>query len=173
MKKLATSGCAATLLLISGIAVAGSESGLYVGGSLGTVSQDISTADVSFDDDDTGYKIFAGYNLGLIPLIDLAIEGSYVDLGKVTSSEFSSETTAWTAFGLAGFKLGPIGLFGKLGMIAWDSKSSGGDDSGSDPAYGVGASIQLGSIALRAEYELFETDSIDIDYFSVGAAWTF
>lgn len=153
--------------------MAGSESGLYLGGSLGTVSQDVSTADVSFDDDDTGYKIFAGYNLGLIPLIDLAIEGSYVDFGKVTSSGFDFETTAWSAFGLAGFKLGPIGLFGKLGMFMWDSESSGGDDSGSDPAYGVGARLQLGSIALRAEYELFDTDTVDIDFFSVGAAWTF
>jgi hypothetical protein len=180
MNKSIATGCAAALLLTSGIAAAGAESGLYLGGSLGTTSVDVDTGTVEFDDDDTGYKIFAGYNFGLIPLLDLAVEGSYVDFGEVSSSQIGNADvgiTAWDAFGVAGFKLGPIGVFGKVGMIAWESESDAVqeelDDSGSDPAYGIGARFQLGSVSLRAEYEIFDTDAADIDYFSVGAAWTF
>jgi hypothetical protein len=47
------------------------------------------------------------------------------------------------------------------------------DDSGSDPAYGAGVRFQLGSLALRAEYEVFDIDVAEIEYVSVGAAWTF
>ena len=79
MKKLTHIGCGAVLLFLSSLAWAGSESGLYLGGSLGSADLDVSSPTVNFNDDDTGYKIFAGYNFGLIPLIDLAIEGSYVD----------------------------------------------------------------------------------------------
>jgi hypothetical protein len=180
MNKSIATGCTAALLLTSGVAAAGAESGLYLGGSLGTTSVDVDTGTVEFDDDDSGYKIFAGYNFGLIPLLDLAIEGSYVDFGEVSSAEIGNADvgiTGWDAFGVAGFKLGPIGVFGKVGMIAWESESDAVqdelDDSGSDPAYGIGASFQLGSLAFRAEYELFDTGDADVDYFSVGAAWTF
>lgn len=180
MKRLMTAGCSAALLLMSGIAYAGADSGLYLGGSLGTTSVDVDTGTANFDEEDSGYKIFAGYNFGLFPLIDLAVEGSYVDFGEVSSAQIGNADvgiSGWDAFGLAGFNLGPIGLFGKMGMMAWESESDavqkGLDDSGSDPAYGVGARFQLGSVSLRAEYEIFETDAADIDYFSVGAAWTF
>ncbi len=184
MKQWWTTGCATALLLFSGIAAAGSESGLYLGGSLGWASLDFSFdsdgVNVDFDDDDTGFKIFAGYNLGLVPFVDLAIEGSYVDFGEASHATIGNAdvgVTGWDAFGLAGFKLGPIGLFGKVGMIAWDSSSNAVqtalDDSGSDPAYGIGARFQIGSIAVRAEYELFDIDTVDISYFSVGGSWTF
>lgn len=171
----------------SGAALAGSDSGFYIGGSLGSAEVDYSDnlpdfGDISFDDTDTGYKVFAGYNFGWVPLVNLAIEGAYVDFGshdgeiaEVTGNKI--ESNGWTAFGLAGVDLGPIGLFAKAGMFLWDSdvKSEFGDtsDSGTDPAYGIGAKIQLGSIAVRAEWELFELDRVDIDYFSVGASYTF
>jgi len=180
MMKLAATGCVAVLLLTPGIALAGAESGFYMGGSLGSANLDISTTDVNIDDDDTAYKIFAGYNFGLIPLIDLAVEGSYVDLGEASSVQIGDSNvgvTGWDVFGLAGFKLGPIGLFGKAGFIDWDSESDifqdQLDDSGTDPAYGIGARFQIGSASVRAEYEWFELDIGDIEYLSVGASWTF
>lgn len=160
--------------------MAGAESGFYLGGSLGSANLDFSTVDVNFDDDDTAYKIFAGYNFGIIPLIDIAIEGSYVDFGEASSVQIGDTNvgvTGWDAFGLAGFKLGPIGLFGKVGFIAWDSESDvlqdQLNDSGSDPAYGIGARFQIGSLSVRAEYEWFDIDIADIEYVSVGASWTF
>lgn len=178
--------CGSVLLLsLSSIAVAGSDSGFYLGGSVGTADHDASfrdgDTDINFDDDDAGYKIFAGYNFGLVPFIDLAVEGSYVDFGEAGSEILGGNAnvsvTGWDAFGLAGIKLGTLGLFAKAGAIAWDSETevlaNKLDDSGSDPAYGIGARFQIGSLAVRAEYEVFDVDVADIGYFSVGAAWTF
>ncbi|CAN0605037.1 unnamed protein product, partial [Ectocarpus sp. 12 AP-2014] len=79
---------AVPLLAVSGNALAGSDSGLYLGASIGEAQLDFDDdrpgandidVDIDFDDEDTAYKVFAGYNLGLIPLVDLAVEGAYVD----------------------------------------------------------------------------------------------
>lgn len=177
----------AVLMGTSSWAIAGSESGFYIGGSTGTASIDYSENDpdvgeINFDDDDTGYKVFAGYNLGLVPFLNLAVEGSYVDFGSqegeiASIPGFSIDTTAFAGFGLVGFDLGPVGLFAKAGMFSWDvdfdTPLGSVSESGTDPAYGLGAKVQLGSIAVRAEYELFDLDDIEIDYFSVGASYTF
>ncbi|SFL91522.1 outer membrane beta-barrel protein [Marinobacter zhejiangensis] len=176
-----------TFLLMSGAVFAGSDSGLYVGASVGSSQLDYSDNDpdlgeVDFDDDDAGYKIFAGYNLGFVPLVDVAVEGAYVDFGefggKINNVGGNDlEVTGWTLAGLAGVNLGPVGLFAKVGAIDWDGDIDGsvgsGSDDGTDPLYGIGAKFQLMSFQVRAEYELFDLDEVDIDYFSVGAAFTF
>lgn len=174
-------------LFMSQAAYAGSDSGFYLGGSIGSASLDFEeeneeVGSFDFDDDDNGYKVYGGFNFGLVPLIDLAVEGGYVNFGTFAgaigdNTADSIDASAWSAFGLAGFKLGPIGLFAKTGLIKWDVEfdTEIGDfsDSGSDPAYGLGARFQIGPLAARAEYELFDMDGVDIDYLSVGAAYTF
>ena len=186
MSKTIHVGCATLLLGLTSTAWAGNESGVYIGGSLGSAATAVSYTDpdigsVDFDDDDTAYKVFVGYNFGLIPLVNLAVEGSYVDLGAAmgSASGNSVETshTAFDAFGLVGFNLGPIELFGKVGAAEWDSEaktqSNTTDDSGTDAVYGVGAQLHLGPAAIRAEYERFDLETADIGLFSVGAAFTF
>lgn len=172
--------CGLALLAIPGMAIAGAKSGPYIGASVGQASLNFSKGIVDFDDDDTAYKIFAGYNFGVVPLVDLGVEGSYVNFGEASDIEIFDEdvgVTGWDVFGVAGLKLGPFGLFGKIGAIYWDSKSDVIqdvlDDSGTDMAYGIGARFQIGPISVRAEYELFDIDIVDIGYYSVGAAWTF
>ena len=181
MKKLTISGIALVLLLVSGTAWAGGESGLYLGGSLGSASLDVSDGGVAYDDNDTAYKIFGGYNFGIIPLINLAIEGSYVDFGtargNVSGNSVDTSVTGWDLFGLVGVNMGPVSLFGKVGAIRWDGESSylaqSGNDSGTDPAYGVGLQLQLGSFAIRTEYELFTVNKVDIGFASAGVSYTF
>jgi len=185
MKKLIITSGSLLLLSFSNLLWAGSETGFYLGGSLGSADLDGSIrdgkTDINFNDDDSGYKIFAGYNFGVVPMIDLAIEGSYVDFGEgaseIQGGNASVGVKGWDAFGLAGVKLGPVGLFAKAGAIAWDSeseiRSNKLDDSGSDPAYGAGVRFQIGSLAIRGEYEVFDIDVAEVEYVSVGAAWTF
>lgn len=186
MNKTILTGSAALLLCLTNVAWAGNESGLYLGGSIGSAATDVSYNDsgigsINYDDTDSSYKVFFGYNFGVIPLLNLAIEGSYVDMGTVAGSVSGNtvETShnAYDAFGLVGLNLGPFELFGKVGMAAWDSESkvqsTTSDDSGTDPAYGLGAQFQLGSAALRAEFEFFDLEKADIGLFSVGAAYTF
>jgi hypothetical protein len=185
MKKLILITSSLLLLFLSSLTWGGAETGLYLGGSLGSSDLDGSLrdgeTDININGDDSGYKIFAGYNFGIAPIIDLAIEGSYVDFGE-GASEIQGRNAAvgvkgWDAFGLAGIKLGPIGVFAKAGAIAWDSESKipthKRDDSGRAPAYGAGIRFQLGSLALRAEYEVFDIEVAEVEYVSVGAAWTF
>jgi hypothetical protein len=177
MKKLTIAGLALVFLLVSGTAWAGAESGLYLGASGGSAGIDVSDGTVSYDDSDTAYKIFAGYNFGIIPLINLAVEGSYVDFGtakgNVLGSTVETSVTGWDLFGLVGVNMGPFSLFGKVGAIRWDGKSSGGNDSGTDPAYGLGLQLQISSFAIRAEYERFTLDKVDIGFASAGVSFTF
>ena len=168
--------------------MAGSESGLYLGGSIGQATvtakgQTPNNDDFDFSEEDASYKIFLGYNFGIIPLIDLAVEGSYVDFGKPSGTladgtNVEIDLVGWDAFGLAALTFGPFSVFGKMGLLSWDSDSSfngqSESESGSDSAYGLGAKFILGSIALRAQYEYFDVNELDDLYMvSAGLSYTF
>jgi hypothetical protein len=180
MRKLTIPGCALVLLLVSSPAWAGGDSGPYLGASLGSAGLDVSAGGVDLDDA-TAFKIFGGYNFGIVPLVNLAIEGSYVNFGTAEGSSGASSAEASVsgldAFGLVGVNMGPVSLFGKVGAIYWDSEFSAPsqttDESGTDPAYGVGLQFQLLSIAIRAEYEIFALDDVDIGFLSAGVSYTF
>ncbi|BCD99390.1 outer membrane beta-barrel protein [Marinagarivorans cellulosilyticus] len=151
-----------------------------MGGSVGQTSVKADDVDTSIDDDSSAYKIILGYNLGLVPLIDLAVEADYRDFGSFKSGDgaLEADLTTFDVYGLAGFDVGPIGLFAKLGYSSADGefKYSDGkfDESDSDVTYGIGAKFQIGSFAVRAEYESFEFEGIDDLYmFSAGAVYTF
>jgi len=154
---------------------AGADSGFYIGGGVGDAT--VKDTSSNFDASDGAYKIFGGYNIGFIPLVDFAVEASYVDFGKPSTTAGSVEITGLNAFGLAGLSFGPFGLFAKAGMINWDSDATFGtttSDSGTDPAYGLGARFALGPISLRAEYELYDVSGVsDLDMVSISASYTF
>jgi hypothetical protein len=190
VKKRLSINSLATLALLIGLApltVAQADSGFYVGGSIGSASIDVSVPDsdigaFDFDESDTGYKVFLGYNIDLA-VFDLAIEGGYVDLGapsgNVLGMPVGLDITGLDAFLLAGFELGPIGIFGKAGVITWDvdakiDRMNAGGDDGTDPAYGVGLRFSIASFEIRAEYEIFDLESTkDVHMASIGFAVTF
>lgn len=165
---------------------ASADSGFYIGGSLGsaTVEVDVSDSQIpgfsEFDEDDAGYKVFAGYNWDL-PLLKLGIEGGYTDFGNpdinVSGFQFDVAPTGLSVFGVAGVGLGPVDVFGKAGMIAWDADINEDglmySDDGTDPAFGVGLRFSLGRVQLRGEYELFDIEEADVTMLSVGVAWQF
>ena len=176
MKKAVLMILSMALLFITGVANAGNKTGPFIGGSLGYAATDVSEDQYDFDDEDLGFKFFGGYNFGIIPLLDLAVEGSYVDFGHAADiGNIGVDVTGWDLFGLAALNLGPIGVFGKVGQIWWksDSDSSLLDDSGNDMAYGVGVRFQIGSFGIRGEYEYFDLDNANVGMFSAGVSWTF
>ena len=136
------------------IASAGADSGFYIGGGAGE-------SDAS--ETDTAYKAFGGFNFGVIPLIDLAVEASYVDMGT------AADITAINAFGLGGLSFGPFGVFVKAGVAEIDTKLGSSETEG---VYGVGARFQFGSLAVRAEYEEYDVVG-DLSMISVSGVWTF
>ena len=164
--------CLSGLLLASPAAVfAGADSGFYIGAGVGDAGVDASEGD--FDESDSAYKIFGGYNIGFIPLVDFAVEASYVDFGSPDDGVVNVDVTGLNAFGLAGLSFGPFGVFAKAGMISWDVDGKGVSDSGTDPAYGLGARFAIGSFAIRAEYELYDIDVADVEMISVSGVYTF
>jgi hypothetical protein len=181
--------CAAVLVaagLLPLAASAGTQSGFYLGAGLGQASVGDIDADalgeVSFDGDDTGWKIFGGYNFGLFPLIDLAIEAGYVDFGNpddnVGGTRVEVDAHGLDIFGLVGGNIGPVGVFAKVGLVNWDADLSAdgesASDDGTDPAYGIGARLKFGSLEVRGEYELFDVDAADdVNLLSVSGVWTF
>jgi outer membrane immunogenic protein len=178
-----------SLALVPLGAVQAAESGFYLGGSIGQASFDVPT-DIteipSFNEDDTGYKVFGGYNFN-IGIINLGVEGGYVDFGnpsaRFNTAVLSIDADGWNVWGIGGVNLGPFDVFAKVGVVSWDASISvtGLDpglgslsDSGSDPGYGLGARISFGRLAVRGEWEVYEIeDTDDVSMFSVGLAWRF
>lgn len=163
-------------------AVAAADSGFYLGGSVGNAGVDVEIDPQlpKFDETDTAYKLFAGYNWQLTAL-SLGIEGAYNNFGKPSADiegvSLAVEPTGFTVFGVAAIGLGPVDLFGKVGYLMWDADAiADGDistDDGSDVGYGVGLRFNVGSLEIRGEYELFEVDEADLSMVSVGVAYRF
>jgi outer membrane immunogenic protein len=184
LKGLAASA-AASVLLLSGPAMA--DSGFYLGGSVGNTALEVNIDDglggvVPFDESDFSWKLYGGYNFDL-PVINLGVEGGYRNLGgpsaTIATETFGIDVTSFDVFGVAGFDLGPVNIFGKLGFVSWDADLTvagfdAGSDDGTDTAYGVGAAINLGSFAIRAEYEMFDISDVeDLYMLSAGFVYTF
>jgi len=143
--------------------------GFYLGLSAGGVSTDVDEDGLKYDDSGTAYKVFAGYHF----LQFFAVEGAYRDLGKVEIGNFAIEPTGFDIAGLVGAPLGPVYIFGKLGVIVWDTDVTTGESfDGTDYEVGLGASVDLWKIQLRAEAEYLDVLDGSLMY-TVGAAWRF
>jgi hypothetical protein len=178
--------CAALIAAPLSFAQAG-ETGFYLGGSVGTAAIDVTIDDgipgaPAFDEDDFAWKAILGYNFGLTPVFDLGIEGGYVDLGApsgdVAGSAVELDPNGWNVFGVVGFDIGPVGVFGKVGYIYWDVEATVDDisfsDDGSDLGYGAGLRFNLGSLEIRGEYELYDIeDTDDVSMWSAGLVYHF
>lgn len=162
------------LLLIAGAATA-ADNGIYIGGSIGQANVEVEDDIADFDSDDTGFKVIAGIR----PLDFLGFELNYVDLGAPEEGGVEVDATGIDAFAVGFLPLPLVDLFAKVGVVSWDSSVSVEgvevvDDSGEDLAYGVGAQVRFGSIAVRAEYEIFDIDDTDdVNMLSLGLTWTF
>lgn len=163
------------------------DSGPYIGASIGNTTleatfQDPTLGNFQFDESDFSWKIYGGFNFDL-PSINLAVEGGYRNLGgpsaTIAAQSFGIDLSAFDLYGVAGFELGPVTVFGKLDMISWDADLTlagfdAGSESDQDTAYGFGASVGLGSFQLRGEYEVFDvSDTDDVYMLSAGFVYTF
>ena len=155
-------------LLASAPAMA-TGAGFYVGASVGGATTEYDDVDLNIDDSDAAWKLFAGYHF----LQFFAVEGGYRDLGTLESDGAKIKPTGWDVAGLAGIPLGPVYLFGKLGLIRWDADTNfANDDDGTDYEVGIGASIDLWKIQLRGEIEYLDALEGSVMY-TVGGAWRF
>jgi len=158
--------------------------GLYVGGAITQSKVDsgnFSSDDFDdIDDKDHGWKATLGYRFNR----NLGVEGSFIYFGESTAQSasmggpFLAESRALTAYALGFVPLGPVDVFGKIGLGRVDAQGNVGsleyDERQNKIAYGIGAQMRLNRFAVRAEYEKFDTDVIgDLDMISLGLTYTF
>lgn len=163
------------------------DDGFYVGGSIGqsTLKVPSDITDVpDFSEDDTGSKLFAGYNWN-VAFFNLGFEGGYIDFGSPSGpldvgTRLTVDANGWNLVGLGGFNFGPFDIYAKAGWVSWDASFSfGGINPGfgldsTDLMYGLGARLALGKLHIRGEWEQFDIADLDRVYmFSLGLAWQF
>jgi len=172
---------AAGLTLLAGPALA-ADHGFYLGAGAGLANVEVDdvlgVSGANFDEDDTGFKVFAGYRF--FPW--LGVEGLYVDAGSPSiGGPLYEDGTGRGRLGIdvkalvaaAVFTL-PLGdrfeLFAKPGFAYWMTDTSvyvddplageirfSQDDDDGAFFIGVGAGLNLGEhFGIRLEYEWFE-----------------
>jgi OOP family OmpA-OmpF porin len=153
----------------------------YAGIGFGKAEADVAGIDLG---DDTGMKIFGGYKFNK----NIAFEAAYIDFGEITLTGNGSLTLEASGLDFSVVGSFPINqsfeLFAKIGMLMWDADAiyvnvpgfgSGTEsDDGSDIGYGFGANFNVGSnLAIRASYEMFELDDVDVDLLSAAVIFNF
>jgi OOP family OmpA-OmpF porin len=155
--------------------------GFYLGGAITQARFDdanFSLDDV--DDEDNSWKVIGGFRFHE----NFAVEASYIDFGEMSArlltgtGPFTAEAKGFAAFAVGLIPVPYVDLFAKVGAAQIDAETQGlpvnFDDDTTEFAYGAGAQWRWRNLAIRAEYEKFDTDIIgDLDLISVGATYTF
>ena len=155
--------------------------GLYLGGAVGqsfvkTEVTDIQDVDFKLDENDFAFKFLAGVRMGTI----LAFEGGYKHLGNVRNKmdeyTFESKTSGYDLCAAGNFYLGIVDIFAKAGAFWWDQENQLNgqkkSEGGTSFMWGLGATVRLGTLGVRAEWERFELEEFDrLSMLSVGLVY--
>lgn len=169
--------------------------GLYIGGGVGDFSSearninnpgDVNNVGIDFTDSSNATKLFAGWAFNRF----FAVQGDYVDFGESSGAVAPSVTRAGgtATSDVQGFApsivgtipLGPIELFGRVGVMFYDVSQNltGGqlvDGSGSDMVWSAGIGLDIKDrLNLRLEYEEIDIEQLSrADAVWLNAAWKF
>jgi hypothetical protein len=172
MKRLWTVAAVVPALL-AGPAFAENNEGLYLGAGMGDFSADIDDFnDIDFDSDDAT-KIFGGWRFNRW----VAVNVDYTDFD--TQGTINADTKGITPGVVGTLPLGPIELFGKVGVMFYDvTLDAGGpviDADGEDAVigFGIGATF-FERLSLRGEYERIDIEQFDdAEAVWLTASWRF
>lgn len=175
--------------------MAAGDAGWYAGLSAGRTDFDVSCSDLagigfvgSCDDDDTGWKVYGGYQFTK----NWGLEFGYVDFGELDvkgtilgiPATAKAEVDGWTLSGVGTLPFTDnFSGFAKLGLIRAeaDIKATVGgvtvsdDDSSTEWTAGLGVKYDFTkNVSLRAEWERFnDLGDDDADLLSVGLVFKF
>ena len=167
-------------------------SGFYLGAGAGQFNAKIDDVDDvdetvdAWDEDDTAYKIFAGYRMSRF----LAFELDYINLGEPSGAVVPGRNVDASVDGFAPFVVGtlPLGpyfeVFGRAGYYFYDATRGVEDtldnrvefdEESEDIVYRAGIGANLGEkLNLRFEYEKYDLEGLDdTDALWLNAAWRF
>ncbi len=177
------------LLIMAALAASGSlaahdDSGLYIGGSLGSAELDEDFSGINVDTDSNAYSIFGGLQIGS----NLAIEGGYVNLGDFSEQVDLGGILSRAEFTGDGYTLGArlafpmssnLSIYARGGIFFWDSDvvidgfsfDTPGDEN---PYLGGGLKVDLNdNFSLLGEWTHYEFDAVDTDVLSIGFQYLF
>ena len=154
----------------------------YVGASyLNNSAKFEESGNFSFDADESGWKIFGGYNF----MKFVGVEASYRDMGSYAETDTLNSVNAdIKSYDISARGILPLGkmveLFAKIGYgnVNADGTISQGltelsfDESDWELLYGVGVGVNFGKFGVRAEYEAYDVDE-DLSSVSLGVLYRF
>jgi OOP family OmpA-OmpF porin len=160
-------------------AVDAADRGGFLGAGIGRSDIDSSSGGFSFEDDDTGWKIFGGYKFNP----NIAVEAFWVDLGEFSDTVLGVPVKLEVdGIGIAGVGILPLNerfsVIAKLGVWAWEADASAGpvsgDDDDSDIMLGLGGEFNFTeALSARAEWERYSADDDDADLLGVSVVFSF
>jgi OOP family OmpA-OmpF porin len=175
---LAAAAVAAALAFASRASAQASWKNMYLGGSGGQSEfQDGCRGVGDCDDEDTAWRIFAGYQFNRY----LAAELGYHELGETSTSAGKNEGKAWELVAVASFPFtDKFSVYAKLGGYWGQLEGPRDDENNTDVTYGVGLRYDFTrNWGVRGEWQrysnigggnLIETD---VDVLSVGFLYRF
>lgn len=178
-----SAACVAVLLAVASPAIASNPDGLYLGAGYGDFStriESIDDVDISFKADDDAFRIFGGWRFNRL----LSVEINYIDFGTaragIDALAIKAETKALAPYVIGTLPIGPLELYGRVGMLFYDvdvrtSFDAQIDESGRDLAYGVGIGATVfNRLNVRGEYEWIDISEYrNANAFWVSASWRF
>jgi opacity protein-like surface antigen len=155
-KRIGLTGLAVLSLMAGAAAQADTQPGFYAGVGIG--SGTIEVDEVDFDESDTAFKIFGGYQFNE----NFAVELTYLDGG-------APEMTV-SGPGVTGSVEAEVEATGRVNNQVIVS----GSDSSEEITYGVGGAFSFGpSFEMRAEYEMADINDGDYSLLSVSGLFRF
>ncbi|ASA54512.1 outer membrane beta-barrel protein [Vibrio gazogenes] len=120
----------------------------------------------------TAYNIHVG--TGILPLIGLEAGFTKFDEIDVSPANKTEATTGYFAI-KPSIDFGPLHVYAKGGLHAWDEKVNGAKvDDGVDLMYGVGVEyFMMGPISIGASYQTYVMDDDDMKTFNLNATFHF
>ena len=167
-------------------------SGFYLGAGVGQFNAGIDNVDDvdstvdNWSEDDTAYKVFAGYRLNRF----LGLEVDYINLGKPSGEVVPGINVDTSVDGFAPYVVGtiPLGpyfeIYGRAGYYFYDANTRmtdtldnrvSFDEESQDFVYGGGIGANIGEkFNVRFEYEKFDLQGLDdSDALWLTAGWRF
>jgi OOP family OmpA-OmpF porin len=149
---------AAAMTFSAGALAQGALAGGYVG-------LDVGQTEIG-DEDDTGFKIFGGYQFHPNLAAELGY-GLLFDKGGV-------EVTSLEALAVGMFPVAnQFSIFVKLGLARLESEGFGESETDTELTYGIGAQYDVTrNLGVRLQWQRYNTED-DVDFLSLGVVWKF
>ena len=164
-----------------------SLSSAYIGASLGQAEHKLDCEGFPCDEKDNAWRVFGGFQLNRT----FSVELGYANLGESTvdfgaGDTFHAEVTAWDLSAIGAIPVGPVSLFGRLGLyratveVREPLLGLSSDDSNTGFVWGLGVMFDINkNLGIRAEWQQYNdvgSDDIgeaDVRVLNVGLLWRF